>query len=311
MTSPAPDAVLVFRLDDARRRARGCAVAEALSLVGALGARVEPNGPFGTQGGLFHLAVPAAALDAVVARLPRLGYTAAVERVVFVEGGSRPPTETARWKGRLYVLERICEVDREQLRARAPDRREFIIPDGAGGVRRVTGYRGDSSPAGRRGLPVSDARLLVNLAYRPAHWRLLDPFGGAGGVVVEALASGATVFSSDIDPFVMYGLHDLTHRHVVADVRRLPLADRSIAAIASEPPYDAGATAAVCDGLREMDRVLGSDGPIALMVAGEQAAPVRAAAAGLPWTIELDEGVDRKGLAVHVFKWRKTGRSQR
>lgn len=303
--SAVAEEVLVFRLDDARRRAQCAAVAEALALIGTLGAHTLQDGPLGTQRGLFHLALPSDSLDAATLLVRRLGYTSVVERVVFLDAARTRRSRAARWKGRPYVLEPVYRIDRGERRDHAPDRREFVVPAAGGGVRRVVGYRGGDSATARRGLPVVDARLLVNLAFRGSPCPLLDPFAGAGGIVAEARAAKAVVYSADVDPFVRYGLQHLGARHVVADARRLPFASGCFGAIASEPPFDPDTTAAVCDALREIDRVLHGPGTVAVMVAAHQAAAIRDAAALLAWRNDLDEPVDRKGTAVHVLAWSK------
>ena len=87
-------------------------------------------------------------------------------------------------------------------------------------MREIRGYRDDSGPLSRRGLPTYDARMLANVAAAGEGGTLLDPFAGAGGVVIEALAHGCRVVSCDIDPALRYGLASLARSHAVADARR-------------------------------------------------------------------------------------------
>jgi 16S rRNA G966 N2-methylase RsmD len=296
---------LVFRLPNARRKAMRSAAAEATSLLAHLGAREAANGPFGNQVGLFYVEMPRTSLEAAVELIPRLGYTDAVELVEFAnQRGRGKRAESPRWRGRPYTLVPVYQSDRESLRDDAPDRREFILPAEDGGLRRVIGYRGDSRDLHRRGLAVVDARLLVNLVFAENRGRFLDPFAGTGGIIIEAVKSGYETYSADVDPFVMYGLHNLAS-HAVADARRLPFRDACFNSIASEPPYDEASTQTICQAVGEMDRVLKPGCSAALMVADHQAESVLLSAATASWQLRLREHIDRKGLPVTVLSWQK------
>lgn len=298
--------ILVFRQPNARRKATQVAAREALKLMASLGARQVTAGPFGDPRGLFYLEMPSAEVGAAVERMPLLGYTASVERVNIVDHAQgKKRGELARWRGKPYTLEVLYEVDAQELRQRAPDRREFLLPAPRGGVRKVVGYRGDGGELGKRGLPVLDARLLVNLAVAESPRRFLDPFAGAGGVIVEALQHGYAASSTDIDPTVMHGLRFLGARHAVADARALPFPEAAFDSIASEPPYDASATQVVCDALPEIDRVLSPAASVALLVAEIQSEAIAKDALRLGWIEELNEHIDRKGLPVTILNWRK------
>jgi 16S rRNA G966 N2-methylase RsmD len=297
--------LLIFRLPNARRKAIRSAVMEATTLLEPLGAKELSNGPFGVQGGLFYIELPRDVLKTAIDLIPRLGYTALVEKVKFADQREQSRiSNLSRWKGRYYSLVPIYEADQAMLRDQAPDRREFLLPSAEGELRKVVGYRGDSGKLRRRGLPVIDSRLLVNLAFSGKGKRFLDPFAGAGGVVIEAVKSGYETYSIDVDPFVMYGLHSLA-LHSVADAHQLPFPNGYFESIGSEPPYDEEATEVLCQAIAEMDRVLKAGGSVALMVADHQVEPVLGSAAALSWRLRLHEHIDRKGLPVTALSWRK------
>ncbi len=307
------EVLLICHLHPARRKARAAATAEALCLLHDLGATAPGGGPLAERGGLFWIALPLDRLEQATARLPRLGYARAVDLLepapAFaarqpLRGRGNEPADIVRWRGRPFRLARLWTEDAGALRERAPDRRVFALEQADGAVRAIRGYRGDGGPLGRRGLPVCDARLLVNLVSGAPAGPLLDPFAGIGGILLEAVASGRRVVSCDIDPALRHGLAATGVRHCVADAGRLPFATASIAAIATEPPYDRGAERAILAALAEGARVLLPDGRLAILCAAWQAEGLRRAATALGLTPVLDAALDRKGLEVVVLAWK-------
>ncbi len=306
--------LLIFHLRPARRRARDAARAEALSLLGDLGAIAPAAGPLSEVGGLFWIVLPPGPRETASARFPRLGYTYAVDLAEPLphernapEGRASAEHRLTRWRGRHYRLVRLYEEDTQAAREHAPDRRIFLLESGEARVRAIRGYRGDGRPLARRGLPVCDARLLVNLVAALPRGILLDPFAGIGGIVLEALASGWRVVTSDIDPALRYGLARLGKLHAVADVRHLPFAPASVDAIATEPPYHEHAEGIIGPALREMHRVLKAGGRLTLLCASRQAEELRREALALGLASYLDSPIDRKGVDVGVLAWQKRG----
>ncbi len=298
---------LVFRIRTARAKARAAASAEALSLLGDLGAETLPGGALSEKPRVFHVKVPAGKLDEARSRLPRLGYSDAADLLEPAE----PGTSTVRWRRRDYRLVRLYEEDPEEARESAPDRRTFLLETAGGQVRPVRGYRGDGGALSRRALPVCDARLLVNLACAPGEGRtLLDPFAGIAGVVLEALAGGYRVLSCDIDPALRHGLNRAAALHCVADARRLPLGAATVDAVATEPPFDDGAGELITESMNEMHRVLKTGGRIAIMCSRRQAEALRSRAQSLRLPAFLDAAIDRKGTECAVLAWRKAGAAE-
>jgi hypothetical protein len=295
--------MLVFSQRAARRRARAAAVAEALGLLHDLEASAPAGGPLSERGGVFWVELPERRLAAAATRLPRLGYSTTVDLLV---GAGPAATAALRWRGRAWRLERLHAEDPGGHRERAPDRREFLVEAEDGRVREVRGYRGDGAPLGRRGLPVCDARLLVNLVAPAGPGRLLDPFAGVGGVALEARAAGWAVVTADLDPALGHGL-DRLGAHLVADAGRLPLRAGSLDAVATEPPYDRQVGSLADRALAEAQRLLRPGGATAWLCAAWQAPGLRATAAGLGLRVALDTPVDRKGLPVVALAWRKPG----
>jgi hypothetical protein len=292
-------ALLVLHQRASRRRARAAAVAEALALLSDLGPSAPAGGPGGDRGGLLWVELPERHLEAAVARLPRLGYSTAVDLV--------EPAPAARGRARDlgWRLVRLHTEDPAGHREQAPDRREFLVEGGDGHLRPVRGYRGDGQALGRRGLPVCDARLLVNLVAPAGPGLLVDPFAGVGGVALAARAAGWTAVTADRDPALRHGLARLGAGHLVADARRLPLAPGSVDAVATEPPYDPTVGPLAAEALAEAARLLRPGGATAWLCAAWQADGLRDAGAALGLAAALDTPVDRKGTPVVALAWRK------
>jgi Methyltransferase domain len=303
---PAPgqdaDATLVLHLRRARSRARAAALAEICSVLREEGAKPAPGGPLSEVKGITWATLPESSVSALRATSLRLGYS---ERVDLVRGAESvaEARATVRWKGRDVVLLPIYDEPDAELRPFDPDRRPFLLECGDGVVRRITGYRGGGGPLERRALPVVDARLLVNLVASRRRGKLLDPFAGAGGILVEARAAGWTTLSVDIDPALRFGLAELAEEHVVGDTRELSFETKTIDAVATEPPYHPSARDAVLAAVPEISRVLRPGGRAAMLLHPDQAPSVRTAAEASGLLGELDVAIDRKGTPVVCLSW--------
>jgi methyltransferase family protein len=296
--------MLVLRIRASRRRAREAAVAEVLALLRGLDADAASGGPLSEISGVAWVTVPDENLESAIGRLRGLGYTATIDLVTSLdEAGLGHKSLVTRWKGRPVALVRIYDEPDNELRAMAPDKRTFRLECDDGVVRAITGYRGGRGPLERRALPVVDARLLVNLVATEAGGRLLDPFAGAGGVIIEANSKGFTTISLDGDRALRFGLAALSAFHVVGDAAVPPFADDSFDAVASEPPYHASALEAVVASIRELARVLRRGGRVAFLVASEQAAALRAAGERAGLSLELQAPIDRKGTVATCLAW--------
>lgn len=137
-------------------------------------------------------------------------------------------------------------------------------------------YKKEHLPASLR--PVV-AAAMVRLARIPYHGSLLDPMCGAGTILAERLAvqPRAFVLGGDIDATAL--LAALANLKSVGkaflarwDARRLPLRDRCIDRVACNPPFgiQLGDPFEMADLyrsiVREMDRVLVSEGKAVLLV---------------------------------------------
>ncbi len=294
--------VLICHLRPARRRARFLAQREALALLETFAASAREGGPLSESSGVYWVEIDAGDIQAARLRFPLLGYTTRVQTLVSVLGRQGADF---RWRGVDYTLETLYEEDPALAREAAPDRRPFLARV-SGELRQIRGYRGDGSALSRRGLPAYDARMLANLALGAGRGPALDPFAGAGGGVLAMARPGVSAVSADVDPWLGHGLARLScGRHQTADGRQLPFRDGSVAAIATEPPFNPEADDAVVASIPELARVLAPEGKIALMCAERQSSLLGAAARAAGLVELLRSALDRKGTDCGVFLWEK------
>lgn len=317
--------LFILYIRESRVKARVPAVLEALSLLGLFQPIALLGGPLGDKQGVFWIAVEPKFTQSAIDLFSRLGYSYAVDWAVLAEHAEvieaaaliRPlgPTPQSNahitlWRGKQYHLVRVFEEDYVLIRERSPDRRTFLLETGDGKVRPVKGYRGNGAALSRRGLPVSDARLLVNLVSPhtlPINQDIafIDPFSGAGGIVIEALDSGYTVFSVDIDHRLRAGLEQFGAQHHVADAAQLPFDNGMFMAMATEPPYHRDACVMLSHALGEMHRVLVPGGRLSMLVAEWQVAYLLEVSNRYNFQLLLAAPINRKGTNVAVLLWER------
>ncbi len=150
----------------------------------------------------------------------------------------------------------FATTGRVNLRAPSVDFRVLVADDFALG--RVM-YRVDRAGFEARkvthrsfNLPISLhpklARALVNLSRVPTGGRVLDPFCGTGGVVLEAARIGLRPVAADIRSSMLIGARrslqalDADADFVVADAGRGPWKPGAVGGVATDPPYGRAAS---------------------------------------------------------------------
>lgn len=308
------DVLIVCHTRESRNRATKVAQAEIMALTRDLGASLQNGGPLSEVRGVFWVTLPKRGLVTALDRTGHLGYTAAIDLIVPLpkeKATKEARNEVVRWRKRDYLRVRAYQEDAEAMRESAPDRREFRLVT-KDGIRDVKGYRGGGGRLNRRALPPCDARMLANMVFshqRP--FRFLDPFAGAGGIVVEAAKLGYTVATVDNDPVLRFGLPRIGSRyHLLADSRTLPFRDNIFHGISTEPPYDASTTPLIRQLLMEMARVLRSDGRIAMLVADWQAEAIERLIGEVGLSLAYAHKVNRKGTDTSLVVLAKSGAFQ-
>jgi tRNA (guanine10-N2)-dimethyltransferase len=130
-------------------------------------------------------------------------------------------------EGRVLVTERLFKVDKKHFYNLKPHKRPFFYP-------------GSMSP--------KLARCMVNLTGITKGDKVLDPFCGTGGILLEAGIMGAKVVGADIDSRMVEGtIKNLNYCGVndyeifQGDARNLKLSYK-VNAIATDPPYGISAS---------------------------------------------------------------------
>ncbi len=255
--------------------------------------------------------VPEEFQQRLVDRMPLLGYSRALVRLDRQPGQGKGRTVKARSRcGRWLVGEqRIGEdivlftelwvADEEARRQRAPHRRRFrfIYPDG---VRSGRGSRG-----GRR-LSPCDVKFLLNLSRAAAGQRLLDPFAGIGGIVLEAVGRGVIALCGDIEEALRVGLAQASGgRAAVWDASALPLPADCVDIIVTEPPYAPRRRDAVVACMVEAIRCLRGGGRLVALMDRPLSRAVLPAAAAKALQMEHDFPVRRQGFVARAICWVK------
>lgn len=124
---------------------------------------------------------------------------------------------------KIYIGMELASCDRRDMRKRRNQFRPFSLP--------IT-------------LSPNASRALLNLAEVRPGQRILDPFCGTGGIIIEGAMMGARVFGSDLDPAMIEGTRkNLAHLDVechdlrVADVGRTAAEFPEMDAVVTDPPY--------------------------------------------------------------------------
>lgn len=121
-----------------------------------------------------------------------------------------------------FLCTLVWRIDKRQFGDKRPHARPFFLP----GV-----------------IMPKVARAIVNLSGIRATERLLDPFCGTGGILLEGVMVGARVVGADIQRKMVYGAQknmaffSVPGELVMSDATRLPLRCDSVDAVVTDLPY--------------------------------------------------------------------------
>jgi tRNA (guanine10-N2)-dimethyltransferase len=153
------------------------------------------------------------------------------------------------------------------------------------------------------------ARSLVNLSQAMPGERLLDPFAGTGGILVEACLIGIKGIGIDVQKRLIRGARAniacLDCSLMTGDAKRLPLKDESIDAAVLDTPYGRSALIEarskenlLDESLAELHRVLKPGRR--MVIVSDRTIEARVSAAGFEIIQEHSDRVHRS-LTRHIF----------
>ena len=282
----------------------------ALSSIGGIFIR---NGPLGDVKGLFTFFVPMKHLDKLKHILPRIGYCDRFYLLDFHSDQSENHTELVTineliWEGRRFSLHKYHEQNATLYEKQSPHKRKFKILDENNEVKVVHGYRGDGSETGRRALPAEDARCMVNLSNPYRATKLLDPFSGGGGIVLQAkyIKSSLKVYSVDIDPVVSPGLQVIWSRSTMSEMQaRFNSLERSSIPSSLKSPLP-NSTETILEAIDNLNPYLKEDGNIIMMSSADQAEKINHHLHNIGMHGYVYHPIDRKGIDVVIMAWTKS-----
>ena len=302
--------VLVCQIRQSRIKAKQWAALEMSTLLSPLDAIFITNSPIGDAKGIISYFVPKGAEDALKGALKNCGYC---QEFFMLDFTLKKPTASVGiqsinpyiWKGKRFALTDFYAIDKDAFESQSIMNRLFAVYQQDFTVKYVKGYRGDGSDAGRRALPLEDARLMVNLVSPKDIYRLLDPFAGGGGILLAAKHVDESLYltSADIDRVVEPGLKMYAHEHHTCDARELVI-DGQVDAIVTEVPFSTAYTDIIIDALDNVIQYLADDGRLVLMCHMDQFLMIGGALPELYPIFYKD--IDRKGTPITISYWTKS-----
>ena len=175
--------------------------------------------------------------------------------------------------GRFRLGIRLSSATMRHRNGRPTERPGSLRPTVAAAMARLAGPRSTARVPNR-----DSTRAWVPEGRSTAGWILLDPCCGSGTILREAATLGWEPVGGDLDPTAVEVARDNLGRARLfsADVRRLPLTDASVAAVASNLPFgkqyelQGRPERWFAVALDELARVIQPGGPIVLLVPGSR-----------------------------------------
>ncbi len=199
----------------------------------------------------------------------QLGYTEGILIVHEEEFDNEELNATAQgrwWRGwfrrnsKKVFQEELYLQDEVSWWEQSPHNRRLKVEHQGAVVERV-GHRS------QRGLSPLDAKFLFNMTCLSPKSRILDPFAGFGGIVLEGQRRGMHMVAADWEASLVPGLSETCRGHyVVADARKLPFRPGIFDAIITEPPYRSSCRKAVLASLPMIHQMV-PQGHVTLFIA--------------------------------------------
>lgn len=303
--------LLVCRLRSSRNKAKHLAILEMATVLEPVDGIFIFNGPLGDVRGLISFFVKPGSDSGLIERLKTVGYCNRFYKLDFTLQHPDVTDEIKsinkyRWKGYEFNVVRFFHQCKIKYQEQSVSNREFAIYQGGNSIKYVTGYRGDGSEAGRRGLPIEDTRMMVNLACPHSINSLLDQFAGSGGIIYTAKTIRQSLFtiSADIDRVVEPGLKMYSDLHYTCDARQINLKSNMVDAVVAEIPFSPRYTQIAIDAFLHILPSISQHGKLVCMCHTNQTEPIKQALKHQLYLL-LDADINRKGTPVSLLVWSK------
>ena len=302
--------ILVCKLRNSRIKAKQIGIMEMLMLNYDLNVLFIKNGPLGDVKGIVSFLVSNKLFDLVLDRLKYVGYFN-VFYILNFDNKQKNNTNIKtinplNFKGLSYSLKTILIQDEKLYEKDSSHNRSFKIIS-FDKEKEVIGYRGTGKDLGRRALPVSDARCMVNLSIPFIRENVVDPFAGAGGIVymLKKIKPSINITSIDIDKTLEPGLVYYGAKHITSDASEVTLEEK-FDAIITEVPFNKSSTNKILNSFKNIYKYLNEKGIIVLMCGIDQFDEIGALFnRDLNINLLFFKKLNRKGTNVVIGIWTK------
>ncbi len=299
--------VLICQMRTSRNKAKQLAVLEMSTVLSEADGIFIQNGPLGDVKGLFSFFIKKNCNHRLKQILRTTGYCNKFYMLDFTLQNPDIADDIKSmnpliWKGLKFNIIHFYLQSEEEYKEKSSHNRVFAIYQSDNTVKYVRGYRGDGSEAGRRGLPLEDARLMVNLAEPYRIKKLLDPFAGGGGIIHAARDINNTLYriSIDIDRTLEPGLRIYSDKHYICDSREADILEKPVDAIVTEVPFSANYSETIIQVFYHLSEAVSESGKILCMCHIDQFPAIKAAWLHMGYYLLIGKEVNRKGTPVVV-----------
>ena len=304
--------LLVCRIRTSRKKAKRLAVFELSTVLSQVGGIFVFNGPLGDVSGLVSFFVPKTLDGELVSILKTVGYCDKYYKLDFTleKPGATNEIKSVNeyfWKGRRFNVIPFYIECKKQYQKQSVNNRMFAIYQEDGTVKHVKGYRGDGSEAGRRGLPLEDAKLMVNLVKPMSIRTLMDPFAGGGGILHAAKLINPSLYliSADIDKLLEPGLSMYADKDYSCNARKVDLGDKKVDPVVTEIPFSENYTPVAIEAFYNLLPNLSDNGKLLVMCHAGQTNHIKKNMEKSNLFLIVDKKVNRKGTPVNILLWSK------
>jgi len=208
--------------------------------------------------------------EKIIELAKNLGYTEAIltfQEEPYLGEKLQSFNTSGRWRVG-WMRRDVLKIEQKELYvqnnkkriSRSPHERDFLIKKD-GELIQAKGHKF------HRGLSPLDAKFIYNISKISPGAKVLDPFAGFAGLILEARRRMLKSIASDIDAILYPGLSEATDgKCVICDARNLPFQTAYFDAIVTEPPFHSKYFDSVVESIAELYRVVKPDGKLTFLI---------------------------------------------